>query len=45
MKKVADYLRYAEECRAMASQSNSPDYRTKLAEMARLGKYWPKCAE
>jgi hypothetical protein len=42
MKKVADYLRHAEECRAMAAQSSNPDHKAKLGEMVAA---WEMLAE
>jgi hypothetical protein len=35
MKKVEEYLRHAEECRAMAAQSSNPDHKAKLADMVK----------
>ena len=42
MKKIEDYLRHAEECRAMAVQTSNPDHKAKLAEMV---KTWEILAE
>ena len=33
--KVADYLRHAAECRAVAKQTNIPEHKAQLEEMAK----------